>query len=239
MSLNAKKQKQSFLNYLTENKGVFAKGICFKKLLFIFVIGCILGTYYEQILNLVTYYFKDGTIFWETRRGLIYGPLNPLYGGAFAIIVLIFGRQNMPWYKIVIYGTFVGGGIEYLVSFLQETFTGMVSWDYSEHFLNINGRTTIPFAIFWGFLILFMIKVAYPFFSALIESIPINLGNLLTMFLIGFLSVDMFLSFGALFRQNLRREKIPPYTPVGEFFDKHYTDDYLEQFYTNMKESDE
>lgn len=61
-------------------KPVFAKGWCFAKIFFMFFIGCIIGTYYEEILNLI----RTGV--WESRQGIIYGPFNPIYG--FGLLVL-------------------------------------------------------------------------------------------------------------------------------------------------------
>ena len=53
---------------------VFARGICYSKLFWLFIIGCVIGTYYEQILTLVRLNS------WESRQGVIYGPFNPVYG---------------------------------------------------------------------------------------------------------------------------------------------------------------
>ncbi len=233
-----KKIGVKIINYFKRDKTIFAKGICFEKLLFIFIIGSIFGTYYEQLLNLFVCYFKDGSIVWESRRGLIYGPLSPIYGAGFILMVFFLGRKQYKWYEILLYGALIGGGFEYLISFLQEKFIGTVSWDYSSYPLNIGGRTTIPYMFFWGALCFLAVKKIYPFLSNLIEKIPYNLGKLLTNILVVFLAINMFLSWGALIRQSLRRAGIKAYTPVGNFFDKYYTDEYLKRFYANMKESD-
>lgn len=221
--------------YIYKDDKIFAKGICFNKLLFIFVIGCIFGAYYEQILNLVLTYVKDGTIFWETRRGVIYGPLSPIYGAGFVIMVYYLANNKYKWYDILLRGALIGGIFEYLISFLQEKFIGTVSWDYSGYFLNINGRTTIPYMLFWGLLCLIMIKKVYPLFSKYIEKIPYNLGKLLSRFLVVFLVLDMTISWSALIRQDLRRIGIPPYTFIDSFFDEHYSDDDLKKYFPNMQ----
>ena len=88
--------------------------------------------------------------------------------------------------------------------------------------------------IFWGFLGLIFIKIIYPFLSNYIEKIPNKIGHLLSIFLLVFLIFDMTISWTALFRQNLRRKGVKPFTLVGEFYDKVYTDDYLKKVYPNM-----
>ena len=216
-------------------KEVFAKGCCFKKLFLLFVVGCLIGNYYEQILNLVTHYYNDGTIFWEYRRGVIYGPFSPIYGVGIVLFVFLLTRKPLNNWLTFLGGAFIGGAFEYLVSFFQEMFVGTTSWDYTGYFLNINGRTTIPFMLFWGLGALLVVKVFYPWFSNLIEKIPVKIGNIIYYVLFIFLILDMLISFTALLRQNLRRHDIPPYTVIGEIYDKVYTDEFLHHYFPNME----
>ena len=53
-------------------KKIFAKGFCFQKIFIFFVIGCLFGTYYEEILWFIKYHE------WTNRQGLIYSPLSPM-----------------------------------------------------------------------------------------------------------------------------------------------------------------
>ena len=68
---------------MKQKKEVFAKGICFQKTLWVFLIGSIFGVVMETIVS----YFQYGDF--ESRKGLIYGPLNPVYGFG-AVIFMIF-----------------------------------------------------------------------------------------------------------------------------------------------------
>ena len=77
-----------------EDKKIFADGICWQKLFIIFIIGCLFGNYYEMILNLVRHYLRDGSIFWEVRRGFIYFPLSPVYGAGAVLMTLAFAGKN-------------------------------------------------------------------------------------------------------------------------------------------------
>lgn len=223
--------------YFLSDKRTFALGFCFDKLFLIFMIGSMVGTYYEQILNLVKYYLENGTIFWEFRRGVIYGPFNPLYGFGAIVMILCLAKKKRPWYKTLGYGMILGGVVEYTFSWLQETFVGTTSWDYTGYFLNIGGRTTIPFMIAWGVMGLIFADIVYPFISNLIEKIPYLLGKWMTVILVIFMSLNMFISWTALFRQTLRREGVEPYTSVGKFYDKVYTDEVLNRYYPNMRAS--
>lgn len=225
----------SLKEFCLEDKRTFAKGFCFPKLLFIFVLGCVIGVYYEQILTLFNHYMADGSIVWESRRGVIYGPFNPLYGAGIVVMTIILTRKKHPWYITLLYGALAGGIFEYVASYLQELVIGTTSWDYTGYFLEIGGRTTIPFMLAWGTGGLIFAYVVYPFVSNLIEKIPYNLGMVITRALVIFMVFDMLVSWTALFRQTLRRNGHPPYTIVGEVYDKIYPDEYLAHYFPNMR----
>lgn len=58
---------------LSEKK-IFAQGYCFVKIFVFFVLGCIIGTYYEEILWYIRFHEK------VNRQGIFYGPFSPIYG---------------------------------------------------------------------------------------------------------------------------------------------------------------
>lgn len=236
MRKKLKREKQLKENACVEK--VFAQGLCKEKLFLVFVIGSIFGAYYEQILNLIKVYLKEGIVVWELRRGVIYGPFSPIYGVGAVLIVWLLTRKKRSHIHTILYGAMVGGIFEYLISFLQETFVGTVSWDYSHHFLNINGRTTIPFMLVWGVFSFFFIQCIYPKISSMIERIPYRFGKVMVSVLAVFLVFDMLISWTALFRQTQRRNHIEPMTRVGEFYDKVYTDERLKKCFPNMKFKD-
>ena len=66
------------------------------------------------------------------------------------------------------------------------------------------------------------------------EELPEKFGKILTNILIVLLAIDFAVSWGALIRQQLRYNGVPPFTVVGEFFDKYYPDEVLKESYANM-----
>ena len=220
-------------NYLFSNKKTFAKGICKEKLFFIFVFGCIFGCVWEETLEFFTQYSTTGTFTWITRRGVIYGELSPVYGFGAVGLAYFLMRKERPWYKNFLYGTFIGGGFEYIASLVQEKFTGTISWDYSNLLLNINGRTTVPFMLVWGLLSLMMVYIFFPILSSLIEKLPYNLGTIIFYVLLILISIDILISFSAACRQGLRHIGIKPLTPIGEFLDNTYSDERMAQIFSN------
>lgn len=217
---------------MTSKSPKFAEGLCFKKLFFIFLIGSVIGTIYEDLLI----YFRDGV--WMTHRGVIYGPFNVIYGFGAVVMVYVLLRKSYNWWQTFILAALLGGIVEYTISFLQEFFTHTRSWDYSGMFLSLNGRTTVPIMLIWGVAGLVLVKVLYPFLSNLIEKIPVRIGDALFAGLVVFMALDMLVSWTAIIRQTLRHNHIPPLTPIGQFCDEVYHDEYLEHYFPNMVHRD-
>ena len=64
----------------------FATGLCFYKLLWIFLAGCVIGCLVEMLWC----YLNEG--FFESRQGLIYGPFSPVYGLGAVLFTLVMYR---------------------------------------------------------------------------------------------------------------------------------------------------
>lgn len=216
----------------------FAEGLCFKKLFFVFLIGSVIGTIYEDVLIFVRTWMENGTGVWMLHRGVIYGPFNVIYGFGAVVMCWLLLRKKYTNLQIFIYGALLGGVIEYVVSWLQEFFTHTTSWDYSGQFLSINGRTTVPIMLIWGVLALVLVKFLYPLVSDLIERIPVKIGDVIFAGMAIFMALDMLLSWTVLIRQTLRHNDIPPFTPIGEFYDSYYNDERLEHYFPNMVHED-
>ncbi|MEG0265854.1 MAG: putative ABC transporter permease [Erysipelotrichaceae bacterium] len=228
--LKKSKYSSHFKENKYNNKKIFAQGFCFAKIFAIFFIGCIIGTYYEQILTLVT----KGV--WESRSGLIYGPFNPIYGFGFAGFIAILGKNlaKRKWYITYFWSCIIGGVAEFSLSLIGEKLFGGTSWDYTGYFLNIGGRTTVPYMLFWGLGGMAILYLVYPLLSKLIEKIPFKIGRVIYPIFLVFMIFNMIISYTALFRQGNREKGQPPMTFIGEFCDKVYTDKFLYNIYPNM-----
>ena len=202
---------------------VFARGYCFAKIFIFFVIGCIIGTYYEEALN----FAKFGN--YSDRQGLLYGPFSPIYGIGVAIFVVFLGKHNesRSLWKTLLYASIIGGVTEFMTSWIAETFFEVEFWDYSGYFLNILGRTTIPFMIGWGIGGTILMKVIYPFVSKWVEKIPYKIAQPIYIFMVIFITIDMIITYSAFGRMELRNQGKPPYTILGEFIDQHYDNEYM------------
>jgi len=222
------KKSDSFSSIKTNSSDPYR--LDFYKLFWIFMIGCFMGVVFES------FYFLFAHHHLEIRAGVIYGPFNPVYGfGASLITICLNWLRNKGIIFIYLGSTVVGGVFEYLCSAIQELVFGTVSWDYSNTFLNFNGRTNLFHSLVWGLLGLIWIKLFYSRISDIINYIPHKILKFTTIALSIFMSLNMLISFMAVERQSQRREGVPATNAVSQFLDKYYTDEYLDKIYLSTK----
>lgn len=212
----------------------------FNHIVLYFAIGCVFGTYWEEILYMVRSVIETGALTWVSRRGLLYGPFSPVYGMGAVLIYLIFGtafRKKVPSIPACfIGGALVGGALEYVLSWVQEMLFGTISWDYSTYFLNINGRTTIPYMIIWGALIVVFARFVFPLVEKAYAEVAVRKMNIVCAVLAGILTVDIGISMAAAVRQAMRRAGDTADNALEVILDKYYNDERLEKTYSNARE---
>jgi len=126
--------------------------------------------------------------------------------------------------------------LEYICSFFQEIFFGTVSWDYSNSFLNFNGRTCLLYCTYWGIIALAFLKIVYPWLKKVEPFIYKKKFRIITIFLIVFMIFDITISCMAANRQKERHRNIPQKNSIDKFIDKTYPDEYVDRIYNNKKE---
>ena len=199
------------------------------KLFCVFVIGSIIGYLLEMIVGLV----QNGHF--VSKQGLIYGPFSQVYGIGLVIYYLLI-PNNKKNIEIFLISMFLGGIVEYIFSYLQETFFGTISWDYSNLLFNINGRTSLLHCIYWGIGGILFSKYIRPQIEKIDLLYPKMWFKVLIIFLAIFLLFDIIISSLACKRQEERKEGIEPKNNIEIFLDKTYTDEVLNEIYSNAKE---
>lgn len=194
----------------------------------LFTIGCFLGVVYETIYC----YFQFGEF--QSRKGLIYGPFNPVYG--IGIVVLTeFLKDKKSLLSLFLNGFLLGGVVEYLCSWVQETIFLSSCWDYSNYFFNFDGRTSIFHMIGWGLMATLFIIYLYPIFIKLLNQIPEVKKRWIVLGLTIFFIFDSLISSYANIRQEERAKGIKATTEIQSFFDKYYPDTLMNKVYPKKK----
>lgn len=200
------------------------------KIFWIFLIGSVLGYIIEMVVGLV----QNGHF--VSRNGLLFGPFIQVYGIGLVTYYLVVSRiKNKGLKKIFFISMILGGIVEYLFSYLQEKWFGTVSWDYSNLWFNINGRTSLLHCLYWGTGGVLFVKFILPWIDKLNNWCSKPSFRYATTFLALFIIFDVVMSGMAGARQLERRNNIAASGYMDTFFDKYYPDEKLKEIYSNAK----
>lgn len=215
-----------------KNRGRF-RSLDFGKCVFAYVLGGVVGTLWETVLN---YCKGNGFVY---CNGSIFTPINFVYGFGALVIWIFLANSNRKPYMTYIYGAIGGGVVEYLLNFLEEKILGARSWDYSNEFLNINGRTTIPFMLFWGLLCLAVVYGVYNPLAKIYDKCPKKVMTTIAIVLLAIVVTDLTITVTALARYSARQQGVAAKTELGLFLDRVFSDDYMKLHFPNQKKLSE
>ena len=172
--------------------------IAIRNILLLFILFSVCGWIYEVIWT----YFDDGV--W-TNRGFLFGPWLPIYGFGGMLIYGIFHKQiKKPVYigkfnsrvlllflYICLITTVVELAATYIIELFGTPFT--VLWDYSNHFMNFDGRVCLDASARFGVLGLMIIYGALPLYNKLITIKNQKVLNIVSWTLIIIFATDWIL----------------------------------------------
>lgn len=213
----------------TAEAPVFAKGLCWDKLVWVFFIACLVGDLTEMV------YCRMVGGAWVSRSSLLYGPFSLVWGiGGVLLTVTLHRLAEKADRYVFLGGFFIGGAYEYMCSVFTELVFGTVFWDYSHMPLNIGGRTNVLFCFFWGVAALVWMKLIYPNLSRLIEKTPVLAGKVVTWVVLGLMVCNAALTSLAMLRYQARPIQPQPANQLEEFLDRQYDDAFMEHRWANM-----
>lgn len=226
-----KKEKKRWYKHVDVNNGEksFAAGINIYKVLWVFIIGCVLGVLWETVYV----YATTGVL--ERRSGMIFGPFNQIYGiGAVLFTVVLYRYRNRSGLFIFLFSMMIGLIFEYVCSWIQEKLFGSTSWDYSKMPFNLDGRINLVYGVGWGVMGLIFLTHFWPWMSEMIERIPNKIGKPLTIAFAIFLAIDLLLSGLAVFREKQRILGEPANNIVEKWLDDAFPNGYMAKKYPSM-----
>lgn len=143
----------------------------FQNILIYYFVCSIIGWILEMIYGFLVFgHFVD--------RGFLYGPLCPIYGCGAVVMVLVTETAkkknlNMVWKFLII--TILFTMLEYLTSLILEAIFGLRWWDYTNEFLNLNGRVCLVFSLIFGVMGIAFAELVYEPSKRLIEKIRVKM----------------------------------------------------------------
>lgn len=213
------------------------------RILAYFIIYSFVGFIIETLFALVFYNVL------ESRQSFLYGPFCGIYGVGAVFMYVILNRYFKKNSHLLFLGGFiVGSFVEYILSFLGEIILNVRWWDYSNRFLNINGRICFLYSLFWGLLGVYFMKVINPKVDKIINFIKkkVNMKLIKTIVLILFvlLLIDCAISGLAieyyLVRQTVQNDlDVPNKDAIVKEYDKIYSNEnrtkIINKFFNDKK----
>ena len=197
-------------------------------LFYIFIITSVCGYFIELIWTFLT----KGIFI--NHSAVVIGPFNFAYGICGVVLTLLLYRFKDESYLKIFILSFIGGSIlEYIMSWGMELVLGFTAWDYSDKFLNINGRICLSFSIFWGLLGILWIKILYPPIEKLLEMISPNIYKTVAICLFIFIILDILLTISCVNRARAADQGIPPNNSYESFLDNTFNSKYLKNMFNN------
>lgn len=132
------------------------------------------------------------------KRGFLYGPLCPIYGWGAIILISGLKKYKSNSLKLFFFSAIVFSIFEYIVGYGLDALFCAKWWDYTNDFMNLNGRISIFFSFSWGIIALIFINFLHPFIEKkvqkLLSKIPSSVQSYTIKFLIGIVAIDTVLS---------------------------------------------
>ena len=202
----------------------------FIKLFWVFIIGSLIGYIVEMIVGLV----QNGHF--VSRQGLLFGPFAQVYGLGILAYYFVVPKIKGGYLKIFFVTMLLGGIVEYLCSYFQEFLFGTISWDYSDLWFNINGRTSLLHCTYWGIGGVLFMKYVMPLINHIDHIIKNQYVRTITALFAIFMIFNISVSSMATIRQDERNHEISATNNIDVFFDKYYSDEVMDTIYENKIE---
>lgn len=140
----------------------------------------------DLIVGLVVYFYFFGVVGWLVEmlylstagRGLInsgflQGPVCPAYAaGVLIIYPFTLLLAPLPFWLQCILFALLATVVEYAAHITLEKILGIRIWDYSDEFMNLKGRISLKYTVFWFLLVMTLVLFLQPGAITLIEMLP-------------------------------------------------------------------
>lgn len=204
--------------------------IRYSTLFWLFMVGSVVGFVLEGLWCVLW----QGH--WENHSATVWGPFCIIYGiGAVAVYLLsmILSDKNLLLQFAAF--TISGAAVEYFGSLFQQLCLGSVSWDYSDHILNLGGRVSLQMALIWGVLGMAFMRAAFPFINRLFQKMQGKGWRGACIGMTIFMAANLLVTAAAVTRWRTRAADEESANPVVQWLDSTYSDQTMEKLFPNMQ----
>lgn len=201
----------------------------YQTLFILFLFGSVAGFFLEGVWHTL----KTGT--WESHSAVVWGPFCIIYGvGLLVVYVLTYFLSGYSTPKQFVLFSFSGTVIKYFSSLIQEVWFGSKSWDYSDHFLNIEGRISLQMSLIWGALGLLFVWFLRPMLQSFLDIAHGKWLNCICIILSFFMVVNLLVTSVALNRWKNRQNGEAAMTAIELAVDRWFDNTTMTNRFPNM-----
>ncbi len=160
-----------------------------------FLVYAVIGWLYECIWCVM---IDENSEFFN--RGFLKGPWLPIYGFAMLIIMFVIRKLKIKRPMLIfLTGAAISTVAELIGSYFLEKILGYFLWDYSEFFMNFEGRIAVKPEVMFGLLVLGGALSVQPKMEYIQERFKDSiLHNVIFIAVFGVFVVDLITRFAAL-----------------------------------------
>lgn len=129
------------------------------------------------------------------NRGFLIGPYCPIYGIGCLLISILCTPYIDDMFVLFILVIFLTSTLEYFTSYILEKMFNARWWDYSNSFLNIDGRVCIINSIGFGLGGVLFLNIIEPITVEFVKNIPLDIFYVIASPLFIFFIIDIITSF--------------------------------------------
>src|SRR5574344_401151 len=195
------------------------KYITYQNMFWIFMIGSVVGLILEGIWN----WYKFG--YWESHVNTIWGPFCLIYG--VGVVGLYIGSVLMNKKNIVVKFlnfALIASVVELLCGYLLKYGMGMRAWNYSRHFMNIDGMISLKMTLMWGVIGIVYGRFIVPRFDHLFDKLNGKTSKIICIALTVFMAINIVATICCMVRWRQRHLGINAKTQAGRLIDRVYGD---------------
>lgn len=114
------------------------------------------------------------------NRGFLNGPYCPIYGAGVMLMIAFLGGIENP-IALFLTGAILTTTLEYITSWTMEKLFHARWWDYSNNFLNINGRICLLGAFIFGSMSVIAVRLIHPVLVTYTSSLSNSVISLIAL----------------------------------------------------------
>ncbi|NLC25269.1 MAG: putative ABC transporter permease [Fastidiosipila sp.] len=198
--------------------------LLYKNVFWLFMLGNVLGVLVEGFWCLL---WKGE---WETHTVAMWGPFNIVYGIGLPVFyigsILLDGAR---WARKFSVNAIIGSLVEYICGLFIRIGIRMKAWDYSGHFMNIQGIISLKMAFLWG-----LVGTGYNMFlhspvEKLLSLINGTFWDLAGLGLAIFMILNLTLTAACIIRWSNRHFGKSASSQLSRWLDEKYPDSIMQE----------